>query len=88
MISQCCLVAKSYPTLLPPHGLACQAPLFMGFSTQEYWSRFPFSSPGYVPNPRIKPAFPTLAGGFFTTELPWEAPILMVLFRPLTVLLN
>ena len=25
--------------------LACQAPLFMGFSRQEYWSGLPFPSP-------------------------------------------
>ena len=33
---------------LPPHGLyvACQAPLSMGFSRQEYWSGLLFSSPG------------------------------------------
>ena len=28
-----------------PHG-AHQAPLFMGFSRQEYWSGLPFPSPG------------------------------------------
>ena len=29
----------------------CQAPLSMGFSRQEYWSRLPFSSPGDLPDP-------------------------------------
>ena len=37
-----------------PHGLY-QAPLSMGFSMQEYWSRLPFSSPGDLPNKGIKP---------------------------------
>ena len=32
-----CLVAKSCPTLFWPHGMACQAPLSMGFPRQEYW---------------------------------------------------
>jgi len=32
------LVAKSYPTLATPRTVACQAPLSMGFSRQEYWS--------------------------------------------------
>ena len=36
------------------------APLSMGFSKQEYWSGFPFPSPGDLPNPGIEPGFPTL----------------------------
>ena len=41
----------------------------MGFSRQEYWSGLPFSSPGDLPHPGIKPVSPVspaLAGGFFT----------------------
>ena len=38
--------------------VACQAPLSMGFSRQEYWSRQPFPSPGNLPNPGIKPRSP------------------------------
>ena len=30
-----------------------QAPLSMGFLRQEYWSRFPFPSPGDLPDPGI-----------------------------------
>ena len=37
-----------------PWTVASQAPLFMGFSRQEYWSRLPFPSPGDLPNPGIK----------------------------------
>ena len=40
--------------------VAHQASLSMGFSRQEYWSGFPFPSPGDLPNPGIKltsPAF-------------------------------
>ena len=48
-----------------------------GFSRQEYWSGSPFPSPGALPNPGIEPAFPTLAGGFFTTELPGKPQIIM-----------
>ena len=43
----------------------------MEFSTQVYWSGFPFPTPGDLPDPGIEPAslpFPALAGGFFTTE--------------------
>ena len=35
--------------------VACQAPLSMGFSKQEYWSGFPCPSPGDLPDPGIKP---------------------------------
>ena len=51
---------------------ACQAPLSMGFSRQEYWSGLPFPPPGDFPNPEMEPASfvsPALAGGFFTTML-------------------
>ena len=34
-----------------PWTVACQAPLFMGFSRQEYWSGLPFPSPGNLPDP-------------------------------------
>ena len=36
--------------------IACQAPLSMGFSRQEYWSGLPFPSPGDLPDPGFKPA--------------------------------
>ena len=47
--------------------LFCE-PLSMGFPMQEYWSGLPFPSPEDLPDPGIKPASPTLAGGFFTTN--------------------
>ena len=53
--------------------VACQAPLSMEFSRQEYWSGLPCLPPGDLPNPEIEPTSPVspaLAGGFFTTELP------------------
>jgi len=40
----------------------------MGFSRQEYWSGLPFSSPGDLIHPEIKPMSPALAGRFFTPE--------------------
>ena len=36
-----------------------QAPLSMGFSRQEYWSRLSFP-PGNLPSPGIEPASPAL----------------------------
>ena len=41
-----------------PGTIAHQAPLYMGFSRQEYWSGLPFPSPGDLPDPRIKPSSP------------------------------
>ena len=57
--------------------VAHQAPLSMGFSRQEYWTRLPYSSLGDLPNPGLDPASlmsPALAGKFFTTSTTWEAP--------------
>ena len=54
-----------------PWTVACQDPLSMEFSRQEYWSGLPFTTPGDLPDPKIKAASlasPALAGGFFTTE--------------------
>ena len=48
-----------------------------GLSRQEYWSGLPFSPPGDLLNPGIKPVSlmsPALACGFFTTSATWEAP--------------
>ena len=53
-----------------PWTVACQASLSMEFSMQEYWSGLPFSLAGDIPDPRIKPVSPALAGGFFTTDSP------------------
>ena len=39
------LVTKSYLTFVTPWTVACQAPLSMGFSRQEYWSGLPFPPP-------------------------------------------
>ena len=68
-LSQSCLSATLWTT-------ACQAPLSMGFSRQEYWSGLPCPPPGALPNPGIEPASaasPAVAGGFFTVSAAWEA---------------
>ena len=38
-----------------PWTIAHQVSLFMGFSSQEYWSGLPFPSPGDLPDPGIEP---------------------------------
>ena len=40
--------------------VAYQTSPSMEFSSQEYWSGLPFPSPGYLPDPGIKPGSPTL----------------------------
>ena len=51
--------------------VACQTPLPMRFSRQEYWSGLSFPSPADLPEPRVEPAplmSLALAGGFFITS--------------------
>ena len=46
------LLAHSHSFAIP-WTVACQAPLFMGFARQEYWSGVPFPSPGDLPDPGL-----------------------------------
>ena len=43
-----------------PWTVACQVPLSMGFSRQEYWSALPYPPPGDLSNPGIEARSPTL----------------------------
>ena len=63
------LVAKLCPTFAILWTEACQAPLSMGFSRQEYWSGLPFPSPGDLPDPGIEPGSPALQADDLPTEL-------------------
>ena len=65
---------------------ALQAPLFVGFPSQEYWRELPFPPPGNLPSRVIKPASPAspaMAGGFFTTE-PLGSPLRLNIPRETT----
>ena len=67
---------------MTPWPVAHQAPLSMGFSRQEYWSKLPFPLPGDLSDSGIELASllsPELAGRFFTTGATWEALIAEVL---------
>ena len=58
-----------------PWTVSHPAPLSMGFSRQEYWSRLPFPPPGDLSDPRMEPTSlvsPALAGGVLTTSSTWE----------------
>ena len=68
-----------------PWTAACQAPLSIGFSRQEHWSGLPFLLQD-LPDPGIEPgspAFPALAGRFFTSEPPGK-PILHSTYHHMT----
>ena len=47
---------QSCLTLCDPWTVACQAPLVMGFSRQEYWIGLPCLPPGDLPDPETEPA--------------------------------
>ena len=66
----CASILSRVQLFLTSWTVACQAPLFLGFSKQGYWSGLPFPPPGDLPNTGIKPVSPALAGRFFTTEPP------------------
>ena len=68
------LVAKSGPTLETPWTVACQAPLSMESSRQEYWSGLPFPSPGNLPDPGIKLRSYALQADPFSSEPPGGSP--------------
>ena len=55
---------------MTPWTVACQAPLVMEFSRQEYWSGLPFPSPGDLPKPGIKPGTPALPADSLMSEPP------------------
>ena len=68
-----CSVISSSATLW---SVAHQAPLYVEFSRQDYWSGLLFPTPGDFPDPGIEPKSlmsPALAGSFFTTNTTWEA---------------
>ena len=55
-----------------PWTVAHQAPLSMGFSRQEYWSRLPFPSPGDLPHRGMEPGSPILQADSLLSEPPGE----------------
>ena len=70
---ECVCVLSQVQLFMTPWTVAHQAPLFMGFLKQEYWSGLSITPPGDLPNPGVKPmslAPPALAGRFFTTVPP------------------
>ena len=70
----CCAQSLSRVWLFAtPWTVACQVPLSVEFSRQEYWRGLPLPSPGNLPDPGIETvslAPPALAGGLLTTVPP------------------
>ena len=65
-------------SLRPQGTIACQAPLSMGFSRQEYWSGLLFPSAGDLPSPGIKPQSPSFQADALTSEPPGKPPIPLI----------
>ena len=63
------LVTKYCLTIVTPWTVACQIPLSIGFSGQEWWSGMPFPSPGDLPDPRIEPRSSALQADSLSTKL-------------------
>ena len=57
---ECVLVAQLCLTLHDPMDYNPPGSSVHGISHQEYWSELPFSSPGDLPDPGIKPKSPEL----------------------------
>ena len=66
---------------MTPWAVAYQAPLFMEFSRQEYWSGLPFPSPGDLPDPGIEPGSPTLQADALPSEPPGKPKEMMLKIR-------
>ena len=71
------LAAKLCLNLATLWTIAHQAPLSVGFSSQEYWSGLPFPSPGDLPDPGIESGSPALKADSSLTEL-WGKPTNML----------
>ena len=56
----------------------------MEFSRSEYWSGYPFPSPGELPNPGIKPRSPALQADSLPTETQGK-PRLMLYLDPFPI---
>ena len=54
----------------------------MGFYRLEYWSRLPFSYPGDLPDPRIKPRSPALQADSLPPESPGKPQLTQVGPKP------
>ena len=71
VLSPCAFVLSCVQFFATSWTVACQAPLSMEFSRQEYWSGLPCPPRGDLPDSGSEQASlisTALAGGFFTTS--------------------
>ena len=71
-------VCSYCPTLCNPKDCSPPGSSVRGFPRQEYWSGLPFPAPGYLLDPRIKPASPE-SPALQAASLPlshWESPVI------------
>ena len=72
------LVTQLCPLFVNTWTVVHQAPLFMEFSRKEFCSGQLFPSPGYFPNPGIKPGSPALQADSLPSEppgKPWKMDV-------------
>ena len=72
-VCMCTLSLSCVWFFVTPWAIVHQAPVFMGFSRQEYWSKLPLPAPVDLLHLATEPkslASPALAGRFFTAALP------------------
>ena len=74
------MLTESNIVFATPWIVGYQAPQSMKFSKQEYWSGLPFSSPGDLPNPGIKPWSPTLQADALLSKPPGKPIFLLSAF--------
>ena len=68
-------VAQLCPTLCDPMDCSLPGLSVYGVFRQEYQSGLPFPSPGDLPNPGIKPRYPTLQADALPSEPPGKPHI-------------
>ena len=75
VVSPCAQSLSHFQLIVTSCTIACQAPLSMGFSRQEYWSVLPSPPAGDLPDPETKPTSllsSAVSDGFFYNEATWE----------------
>ena len=75
-----CMATHHVQLFVTPWTAACQAPLSMECSRQEYWSELSFPSSEDLPDPGVEPIFPAFTGEFFTIAPPGK-PHLKIMYN-------
>ena len=89
-----CVCMLSYARLFAiPWTIACQFPLSIEFSRQEYWSGSPFPIPRDLLDSGIKPESPPLVRGLFSSAAPGNplvlsGSIINIMFLSLVLMLT